>query len=151
MKKVTKQKVVFGILALGLAGLAQASDDDNGKGCSPSTLRGLYLFNASGFNIVAGVAQPKAIIEYIRFNGDGTLFVPAATRSVNGIVARSAPGGGSYTAANALPTDSACTGTITFTNGPSFDMFIAPKGEDVWMIQTNPDTVLQGTVTKLSD
>ena len=42
------------------------------------------MFSASGFNIVAGVAQPKAIIEVIEFNGDGTLSVGAVTLSVNG-------------------------------------------------------------------
>jgi hypothetical protein len=31
--------------------------------------------------IVGGVQQPKAIVEVIAFNGDGTLDVPAATVS----------------------------------------------------------------------
>ena len=44
---------------------------DDGKACTVQTLRGSYLFAASGFNIVAGVAQPKAIVEGIDFNGDG--------------------------------------------------------------------------------
>ena len=90
-------------MAIAMAGVVHANgNDDHARGCSDATLRGLYVFNAYGFNIVAGVAQPKAIVEFIRFNGDGTLTVPAATASINGVIIRSAPDGpGSY---------SACTG-----------------------------------------
>jgi hypothetical protein len=156
MKKLTKQTVALGILALSVAGLAQANGNDsndgndgndgNGHGCNVATLRGLYVFTASGFNVVGGVAQPKAIIELIRFNGDGTLTVPASTHSVNGVVARSpANGPGTY----AVAPD--CTGTLVFgPPGPTFDVFLAPDGSELDMIQTGPDTpVFQGTVLRL--
>ncbi|HEY2976079.1 MAG TPA: hypothetical protein VGJ48_26430 [Pyrinomonadaceae bacterium] len=42
------------------------------------TLRGSYLFATHAWNIVGGVAQPKAIVEGIDFNGDGTLVSPFA-------------------------------------------------------------------------
>jgi hypothetical protein len=145
MKKMTKQQTAVAILALGYVGLASA-DDEGGRGCSVSTLRGQYVFTASGFNIVGGVAQPKAIVELIRFNGDGTLFVPAATVSINGTVTRSLPGPGSYI----VGTD--CTGTLAFgPPGPTFDIFLAPNGSEVEMIQTGPGMpVFQGTVVRLS-
>jgi hypothetical protein len=157
MRKLMKQTLVAVAVALGMSGVAVASElaDIMGTGrggpCSLGTLDGLYIFSATGFNIVAGVAQPKAITELIHFHGDGTLFVPAASRSVNGVTAQSAPGPGTYTVADLVPSDSACTGSLTFTGGPSFDLFIAPRGEDIWMIQSNPNTVLQGMVTKLSN
>jgi hypothetical protein len=113
-------------------------------GCDLKTLRGSYIFAASGFNIVGGVAQPKAIIEAIDFNGDGTLDVPAATVSINGTISRSVAGVGVYTL------DAECRGTVTFTSGPSFDIFTDHNGKQAWMIQTNPGTVFQGTVTKVS-
>src|SRR6202035_3714277 len=98
MKRMTKQKLVVAILALGMVGLAQADNDDKGKACSLSTLDSLYLFSASGFNIIGGVAQPKAVVELIRFNGDGTLTGGPATASINGTITRSPAGGlGSYT------------------------------------------------------
>ncbi len=102
---------------LGLSGVALASGD--GDDCSVKTLRGTYVFSASGFTIAAGVAQPKAIVEVIDFNGDGTLSVPGATRSVNGVIARSLPrGSGGYTV------ETGCAGAITFDGpGPTFDMF----------------------------
>ena len=59
------------------------------RACTERTLRGSYVFSASGFNIVGGVQQPKAIVEVIVFNGDGTLDVPAATVSLNGLIVRS--------------------------------------------------------------
>jgi hypothetical protein len=139
--RVTRQSLVIAAMALGMSGVALADND-----CSLRTLRGSYVFAASGYNLTpAGVPQPKAIVELINFNGDGTLSVPAATRSVNGVIARSPAGGtGSYTV------EADCTGTIAF-GGPNFDIFIAPRGEKLLMIQTNPDTVFQGVATKLSD
>jgi len=129
-------------MVLGASGFAGA--DDRGNDCGLKTLRGTYVFSARGFNIVAGVAQPKAIVEVIDFNGDGTLSVPAATRRLNGVIARSLPGGlGTYTVGDD------CTGTIVF-DGPTFDIFISPDREAISMIQTNPNTVLQGTATRSS-
>jgi hypothetical protein len=138
---LARQSLVASAMLLGMSGIALADAD-----CSLKTLmlRGPYVFAASGYNIGAGgVAQPKAIVEIINFSGDGTLSVPAATRSVNGMVARTPPGGtGSYTV------EAGCTGTISFTAGPSFDIFISQRGHMIWMVQTNPNTVLQGTATK---
>ena len=41
-------------------------------------------------------------------------------------------------------------GSLTFHDGPSLDLFIPAKGGNIWMIQTNPDNVFQGTATKMS-
>jgi hypothetical protein len=113
------------------------------RACSERTLRGSYVFSASGFNIVGGVQQPKAIVEVIVFNGDGTLEVPAATVSLNGLIIRSPQSVGTYTV------DDTCVGTVTF-NGPTFDMFLSRDGDDISMIQTNPNTVFQGLATRTS-
>jgi len=121
----------------------QASQQSHDEGCGVKTLRGTYVFAATGFNIVAGVALPKAIVEVIEFNGDGTLSVPAATLSANGMIVRSVDGVGTYTVADD------CSGTILFA-GPVFDIFVAPDAEQIWMIQTNPNTVFQGTATRTS-
>jgi hypothetical protein len=136
-------------IALGVSGVALAAPDAR---CTLATLDGLYVFASTGFTIPAsGPAEPKAIVEFIRFNGDGTLGVPGATLSLNGVIAQIPPGGtGSYTVADLVPADGACTGSLTFTGGPSFDLFIRAKGADIWMIQTNPANVLQGTATKVS-
>jgi hypothetical protein len=145
--KASKTALVIAILAAGASNVALA--DDDARICRVEKLSGLYVFSATGSNVIAGVPQPKAIVELIRFNGDGTLTVPAATRSINGVIARSPPGGtGSYTV------EPDCTGTLTFNGGPAFDIFPAPSGDDLWMIQTHDPVatafVLQGNVTRVS-
>ncbi len=139
-------------MAFGMSGMSGATTQANppAQNCSAHTLRGSYLFAAHGWNIVAGVAVPKAIVEGIDFNGDGTLVVPFATVSINGTIFRSSGGVGFYTV------EADCTGTLTFTGGPSFDIFVQPgNGKTVWMIQTGgpaaaPPAVFDGTATKVS-
>src|SRR5436189_210693 len=51
------------------------------KKCRNDILKGQYVFTASGFTRPPGTAPgtpwvPKAIIEVIHFNGDGTLTTP---------------------------------------------------------------------------
>lgn len=146
MKPLTK--LVTGIVAMAFAGVSgiALADDDGERECSAATLRGLYVFAASGYNIVGGAAIPKAILESIRFNGDGTLTVPSATVSIDGTIRHSPPNGtGTY----AVAPD--CTGTLAFgPPGPTFDLILSPGGSEFFMIQNNPDTVLQGKVVRLS-
>ena len=151
MRQSIKQ-CVMATLALIIPSVSQAKDhDDDGKVCRDSTLHGLYVFNASGFNIVGGIAQPKAIVELIRFNGDGSLTVPAATVSINGTVTRSPPNGtGRYT----VGPD--CTGSLVFgpplaPPGPAYDLVVEFGGSELHMIQTGPGSpVFQGTAERLS-
>jgi hypothetical protein len=152
MKQYIGKFVVAAAMVLAVSGVARAHDDDDDrKGCSKSTLDGLYVFTASGFNIVSGVPQPKAIVELIDFHGDGNLTVPAATVSINGTISRNAPGGtGTYT----LGAD--CTGSLVFgpplaPAGPAYDLFVAFKGSQIQMIQTGPGSpVFQGTAERVS-
>jgi hypothetical protein len=141
MKRFTMQALaVVGVLGFCEAASAQ----DHGRVCSESTLRGKYIFAASGFFVApGGVLQPKAILEVIDFNGDGTLTVPAVTVSMNGSVSRFPPGVGDYTL------DAECKGTILFANNISFDIFIGQDAKTIWMIQTNQGNVFQGTATRL--
>jgi hypothetical protein len=131
------------VSSLAVCGLARGDDD-----CDASMLRGVYAFSATGFNIVQGAAQPKAISELIRFNGDGTLTVPAATVSQNGVVFRTANGMGTYS----VSPD--CTGRLQFgPPGPAFDLFVAPHGSEIIMNQTGglAPAVLEGRAKRLSD
>ena len=130
-------------MAIGTSGTARA--DSSAASCGVHTLRGSYLFATHGWNIVGGVAQPKAIVEGIDFNGDGTLVSPFATVSINGTIIHSSGSLGTYT----VNTD--CTGTLSFTGGASFDIFVEPNGKQLWMIQTGPGSpVFEGTVTRVS-
>jgi len=138
-----KSKLAAIALICCLSGSAVAHD----RACSLATLRGDYVFSASGHSLIAGVWQPKAIVESIHFNGDGTLSVTAATvanAGNSGVVTQSPPGGtGTYAV------DANCKCTLHFTPGPSFDIFVAPRGRELWMIQTNPGNAFQGQVKKV--
>jgi hypothetical protein len=129
-------------MALGTSGTARAALAP--ETCSVNTLKSSYLFAAHGWNIVAGVAVPKAIVEGINFNGDGTLVSPFATVSINGTIIHSSGSLGTYTV------NADCTGTLSFTGGPSFDIFVDPNGQQLWMIQTGPaPAVFEGIATRL--
>lgn len=155
--KTRISKLTFGGALMAVAALtvalsfasAQTADetqgaDSNAPVCSVETLHGSYIFAAQGFDVVNGAAQPIAILEGIDFNGDGTLSVPFVTISINGQIIQLPPGGvGVYTV------ETSCAGTLKFTNGPSFNIFVRPSGKTLWMIRTDPNTVLQGTVTKV--
>jgi len=118
MKRLMKGSVLIAAIGLGVSSVVLADDEKaNGvRNCTVATLDGLYVFAASGFIIPAsGPAQPKAILEWIRFNGDGTVFVAGATRSLNGVVAQiPGGGGGSYTVTDLIPPDGGCAVTLTF-------------------------------------
>ena len=140
-----KKCAVGAALLLCLPGLAVAAGP---KGCKHDMLKGQYVFTATGFSrAMDGSWYPKAIVEYIEFDGNGNLTVPAATvanRSNDGAVTASPPGGiGVYSLADD------CTGTLQFTPGPSFNIFVAPRGDEFWMIQTTPNNVFQGNVKRL--
>ena len=90
-EKASEAKLATAAMALSISTIAVADNEDSrrGKGRSVATLDGMYIFSASGHIIPgAGPAQPKAIVEWIRFNGDGTLSVAGATRSLNGVIAQ---------------------------------------------------------------
>lgn len=134
--------LIAGVMAIA-TGAAWADE-----ACSARTLAGMYVFSATGWTVSAATWVPKAIVEVIQFNADGTLTTPAATvanRTGDGTVVASPPNGtGQY----AVAAD--CTGTLEFLHGPSFNIVVAPKGDDLWMIQTNPNNVFQGHATRVS-
>ena len=148
MKRFTTLTVA-GALAAGFWGVtvvqpseAKAAIAQDSAPCRVKDLNGSYLFAASGYNIVGGVAQPKAIHETLEFKGDGTLDVPFVSLSINGAINHPPPGVGDYTLGEN------CRGTLVFSGGPSFDIVVSSDGDTVWMFQTNPNTVFQGTATR---
>jgi hypothetical protein len=155
--KLTAKKITTSLLFVGafISMVAMTFGQSNNvqaqtaaQTCSEHILRGLYVFATHGWNISNGVAIPKAIVEGIDFNGDGTLISPFATVSINGTILHSSGGVGTYS----VNTD--CTGTITFTPGPSFDIFVDRRGgRQLWMIQTGPaaaPAVFEGTAVRVS-
>lgn len=132
-------------LAAGLAIPATASaDPDDVVTCSARTLRGVYQFHASGYNIVNGAAQPKAIIETIVLDGRGGVVTPLVALSINGVIIQPPQGNpGVYTV------EADCTGLLTFADGPMFRLQIRPGGRTLNMLQVNPNTVMQGSAERV--
>lgn len=143
MKFVLSTAAVALATGLALPTVASANDEDT-VSCSARTLRGVYQFRATGLNIMNGVAVPKAIIETIVFDGHGNVLTPAVSLSVNGNIIQPPQGSpGVYTV------DADCTGTLTFADGPMFDLHVRPYGKAVDMLQTNPGTVMQGEAERV--
>ena len=142
-------------LLLCLPGLAAA---DPSKKCKDDILKGQYVFTASGFTrpLASGPGTPwvpKAILEVIHFNGDGTLTTPlvaiANPFGDSGNVLQPPAGG----APGLYSIKEDCSGTVHFldANNVMFTIFVdPPQGNTVWMIQTNPaNNAIQGSAKRV--
>ena len=107
---------------------AQAAPDGR---CDAGQLRGLYIWTFDGYQNFGGSPVPKDLLEGIRFNGDGTLSVPFGTVNIGGTIVIDVSGGvGTYTVADD------CTGTLTITDGPTFNMYVGPGARQLWILNT---------------
>ena len=141
MKKLIAQGLLATTIVLGASGAALAGDENS---CTLNTLHGRYVFSARGFTIVGDAAQPIASLHVMDFDGDGRVSTPRATISVNGQIFQVSPGAdGTYAI------DDGCLGAIQFVDiGVTLDIAASPRGNEIWMIQTNQGTVFEGTATR---
>ena len=115
-------------MALGTSATARAAAD--GQVCSVHMLRGLYLWTFDGYANLGGNLVPKAVMQGTRFNGDGTTINAFGTVNIGGTIIIDATGGvGTYTVA------ADCTGTLSITDGPSFNMYVGPGAQTLWITQ----------------
>jgi hypothetical protein len=109
---------------------ATAEEAPDAQACSVQTLRGLYLWSWDGYQNLGGNLVPKAVLQGLRFNGDGTTYNTFGTVNIGGTIIIDATGGvGTYTVA------ADCTGTLSITGGPSFNMYVGPGAQQVWITQ----------------
>jgi hypothetical protein len=115
-----------------------AEEKEHEPTCTLKTLKGRYLFADKGTILppAFGVTGPTpgANAGFHLFNGDGT-GTDTVTFRVNGVtVLKNQVVPISYTV------NADCTGTITvlIPGGPSFGIFIAPNGEAIATIATDP-------------
>ena len=98
--------------------------------CSVRTLHGLYMWTFDGYENIGGNLVPKAVMQGTRFNGDGATFNEFGTVNIGGFLIIDVSGpGGTYTVA------ADCTGTISIPNGPSFNIYVRPGGQQLWTTQ----------------
>ena len=61
--------------------------------CSVQTLHGLYLWTFDGYANLGGNLVPKAVMQGLRFNGDGTTYNTFGTVNIGGRIMIDATGG----------------------------------------------------------
>ena len=128
-------------MALGTSGNAQATAPFP-QPCG--VLNGLYLWTFDGYAIVNGNLVPKAVMQGIQFNGDGTTINQFGTVNVGGSSFDVSGTVGTYTVA---PN---CTGTISTASGLSFKMYVGPGAQQLWITQAGMGSGLGvGTATRL--
>jgi hypothetical protein len=142
MKRLANAVGIVAIAGLSLSSALAASNEqelqepDGHRVCTLATLKGRYLFAASGVLLppAFGVTVPtQAADAGLRIlNGDGTGTDTVTVRIADKIVLENIVSPLSYTV------NADCTGTITVVNGPSFDIFIAPDGSEFAEIATAP-------------
>ncbi len=117
-------------MSQGTSATAQTAADI--RGCSVGMLRGLYLWTFDGYANLGGNLVPKAVMQGLRFNGDGTTFNPFGTVNIGGTIIFDVTGGpGTYTVA------ADCTGTLTPGPGisPTFNIYVGPGAQQVWTLE----------------
>jgi hypothetical protein len=128
--------LMLGILAAG-AGYANNNEDAGAK-CSDATLHGRYLFAFDGFKIKGSdKVVPFARAGYEVYNGNGKM-KGALSGNVDGEIIRNEPFSATYT----VKAD--CTGTVTYTDGTRYDLFLDPDGTQFTFVQINPEFVGAG-------
>ena len=133
--------VAIAVAVVAAAGLSvsrtvAASNDDGPRLCTLATLKGRYLFADAGTLLppAFGVTQPTPAADagFHLFNGDGTGTDTVTLRIGTNVVLQNLVTPISYTV------NADCTGSSTVPNGPSFDFFISPDGEEFASIATAP-------------
>jgi hypothetical protein len=125
------------LLPLALTGAGGALAADAPATCSEATLRGMYLFANEGTTVSGKGRGPFALAGQNVFDGHGNEH-GTITVSANGKITSSIPDTGKYT----VKPD--CTGSVSFSDGNTLDLFVAPDGSQFAFIQTNPGTVFAG-------
>jgi len=144
LKETTMKRVGVWTLEIGLVvtvGLltiehGYAEEKEHAPTCTLATLKGRYLFAQSGTLLppAFGVTEPTPghAAGFHLFNGDGT-GTDIVTFRLGGVtVLENEVTPITYTV------NADCTGSFTVPNGPSFGLFIAPDGESIASIATEP-------------
>lgn len=139
------------VLVAGAPGFANAGSAK----CTNDLLHGRYVLSSSGFTRAPASPPgspwfPKAILEVMHFNGDGTLTTPAITLANpfgdTGAILQPVGAPGDYTI------NADCTGTVHFSDpsNVTYAVFVESSGRVIRMIQTNPsNNVFEGTAKRI--
>ena len=135
-------------IAPGTSATARAADT---RVCSEQMLRGSYLWTFDSHENVDGNFVPVAVMLGLRFNGDGTTLNTFGTVNIGGTIIFDVTGfSGTYTV------NPDCTGTLSPAPGiaPTFNIYVGPGAQQVWIIQSGPEGdgtpgVTKGTAVRI--
>jgi hypothetical protein len=115
-------------MAPGTSATARAAAET--RVCSVGMLRGSYIWTFDGYADLGGTLVPKAVMQGLRLNGDGTTFNTFGTVNIGGTIIFDVTGAvGTYTVA------ADCTGTLSIPDGPSFNIYVGPGAQQIWTTQ----------------
>jgi len=151
MKRVGFWAIGIGlVVTVGLFTMEQgyADEKDHARECTLATLKGRYLFADSGTLLppAFGVTEPTPGTDagFHIFNGDGT-GTDTVTLRINGVIVVE-----NFVTPVSYTVNADCTGTVTVPNGPSFGIFIAPNGEAIASIATDPGNYVSDIARRVS-
>jgi len=125
------------VLVPGTSTTARAAADV--RGCNVQTLRGVYLWSFNATTNFNGNFIPVAVLQGLQFNGDGTTYNTFGTVNIGGTIVFDVTGAvGTYTV------NPDCTGTLSITGGPNFNIYVGPGAQQVWTIQSFPNAASTG-------
>jgi hypothetical protein len=116
--------------AMALGTSATAGPAADAQGCSVGMLRGSYIWTFDAYSDLGGTLVPTTVMQGLRFNGDGTTLNTFGTVNIGGTIIFDVTGAvGTYTVAPD------CTGTLSITTGPNFNIYVGPGAQQVWTTQ----------------
>jgi hypothetical protein len=105
-----------------------------------AVMNGTYVMSGKG--TIVGVG-PVAMIGQVVYNGDGTGVLLSVTKSVNGMIVKTA----SVPVVFTVNPD--CTGSKIVGSGAAhFDFVITPDGATITWVQTDTNAVISGTAER---
>jgi hypothetical protein len=60
---------IAALITVGPMTMQQGYAEEAPAACTLATLHGRYVFDATGYNIINGIAVPKTVVEFLRFRG----------------------------------------------------------------------------------
>ena len=138
---MTKRLVILALAAITFAVAPQAlkaADEDALCPAGNATVRGPHLTQGTGYIVGVG---PITVVGLMTYDGNGG-GVLVSTLSVNGAISK-----GTLTATYTVNRD--CTMTQTLSNGNNSDGVVAPDGSTGYWMETDPGTVISGTLVRL--
>jgi len=138
---MTMSLVIAGMIVPGVANAGEKKNHD--EECSAATLYGDYLFtgraDAPAYAHTTGL--PSVFAGVFTFDGESKMS-GVSSQSRGGAIAVRKNVAATYTL------DSECTGTITFSGGEKFDLFIARDGTEGNFIRVDEGNIATRTIKK---